>query len=599
MNEQTVGVHAEGKGRRLGLALSGGGFRASFFHLGVLARMAEMGLLRHMEAISTVSGGSIIGALYYLRLRELLMTEEDAQITDGHYVDMVAQVESDFLAAVQKNLRMRTFVNPLLNMKMALPSYSRSDRIGEIYDSHIYRAVFGADRDKPIEMRELKIYPKNNPHGDQFNPTKAGHNDNRRAKVPILLINSTTLNTAHNWRFLASRMGEQPHTSALADDIDKNTRLRRGEYDKIVKKQQDFPLGIAVAASAGVPGLFPPLSVTGMYKDLTVQLVDGGVYDNLGIAGLEDPIFPCTHFVISDASGQMEDVDYPDTNAISVLGRVMNVLMDRVREEMVQRLEEIHGNQHVAFFHLTRGLEGHDKPYLQASGGLAAAKVRAPATTTEEFGVNSRVQHLLARVRTDLDSFTDTEAFALMADGYLMSEPDLQRIATHFETQPGAPVSWRFLKVRELMADPNQDKRFLKQLEVASQKFLKPFRLGLTLKLLGITLVALVVLALYVGVLWKISDWLFPGWLSGLFAGLEGCLLDTETAIQFLLAIIAVAAGEWVGRTFKLLRILRYPAKGVAGLFTRFLLPALGAFPVYVYLKTLDKYFVDQGRLPE
>lgn len=595
MNERSVEVGSNG--RRLGLALSGGGFRASFFHLGVLSRMAEMGLLRHVEAISTVSGGSIIGALYYLRLRELLMTVEDAQITDGHYVDMVARVERDFLAAVQRNLRMRTFVNPLLNMKMALPSYSRSDRIGEIYDSYIYRAVFGKNHPKPIEMRELKIYPKNDSRGNQFNPTQAGHNDNRRAKVPILLINSTTLNTGHNWRFLASRMGEQPHTSAMADDIDKNTRLRRGEYDKIVTQQQDFPLGIAVAASAGVPGLFPPLSVSGMYADLTVQLVDGGVYDNLGIAGLEDPIFPCSDFVISDASGQMQDVDYPDTNAVSVLGRVMNVLMDRVREEMVDRLEETYTNQHVAFFHLTRGLEGHDKPYLQADGAPATARVRTPATTPEDFGVASRVQHLLSRVRTDLDSFTDTEAFALMADGYLMSEPDLQRIAAHFDTRPLEPVPWRFLKVRALLAEPAGDKRFLKQLDVASQKFLKPFRLGFTPKLLGVTLIALAVLAVYVGALWKISDLLFPGWLSGLIAGLEGCLLDTGQAMQILLAIIAVAAGEWVGRTFKVLEFLRYPAKGVTGLFTRFLLPALGAFPVYVYLKTLDRYFVGQGRL--
>ncbi len=57
---------------KLGLAFSGGGFRASFYHIGVLAQMAEHGLLRHVEVISTVSGGSIIGALYYLHLKKLL-----------------------------------------------------------------------------------------------------------------------------------------------------------------------------------------------------------------------------------------------------------------------------------------------------------------------------------------------------------------------------------------------------------------------------------------------------------------------------------------------------------------------------------------------
>jgi predicted acylesterase/phospholipase RssA len=32
---------------KVGLALSGGGFRASLFHIGVLARLAELDVLRH------------------------------------------------------------------------------------------------------------------------------------------------------------------------------------------------------------------------------------------------------------------------------------------------------------------------------------------------------------------------------------------------------------------------------------------------------------------------------------------------------------------------------------------------------------------------
>src|SRR3954466_13297176 len=98
-----------GAKQRLGLALSGGGFRASFFHIGVLARMASLGLLRHVEVISTVSGGSIIGALYYLHVKKLLEAVPDEQITDRHYQEIVERVERDFLAAVQRNILMRTF----------------------------------------------------------------------------------------------------------------------------------------------------------------------------------------------------------------------------------------------------------------------------------------------------------------------------------------------------------------------------------------------------------------------------------------------------------------------------------------------------------
>ena len=51
--------------KRIGLALSGGGYRAAVFHLGVLSYMAENDLLENVTHISTVSGGSIVMGLIY------------------------------------------------------------------------------------------------------------------------------------------------------------------------------------------------------------------------------------------------------------------------------------------------------------------------------------------------------------------------------------------------------------------------------------------------------------------------------------------------------------------------------------------------------
>jgi len=47
---------------KIGLGLSGGGFRASIFHLGVILRLEELGIMPQMKVISSVSGGSIITA---------------------------------------------------------------------------------------------------------------------------------------------------------------------------------------------------------------------------------------------------------------------------------------------------------------------------------------------------------------------------------------------------------------------------------------------------------------------------------------------------------------------------------------------------------
>jgi predicted acylesterase/phospholipase RssA len=49
---------------RIGLALSGGGFRATCFGLGCLRALLDQDLLRHVKVISGVSGGSILASLY-------------------------------------------------------------------------------------------------------------------------------------------------------------------------------------------------------------------------------------------------------------------------------------------------------------------------------------------------------------------------------------------------------------------------------------------------------------------------------------------------------------------------------------------------------
>jgi len=298
---------------RLGLTFSGGGFRASFYHIGVLAQMAEQGLLRQVEVISAVSGGSIIGALYYLHLKKLLESKIDAEITDQDYVQIVQRIETEFLKATEKNIRMATFADFKKNFQMSSASYSRSDRLAELYDELFYQPA--AKTGEPVQMQQLKIHPLAD--DEKFHPNQ--HNSTRKAKVPILVLNATTLNTGRNWQFTAQTMGEPPESYAernktdkaltpyetWIDRIDKKSiRLRRADSysemaiiknsrGEVILNQQEIPLGHAVAASACVPGLFYPMSITGLYQDLeetgsqtiTPQLVDGGVYDNQGTRG--------------------------------------------------------------------------------------------------------------------------------------------------------------------------------------------------------------------------------------------------------------------------------------------------------------------------
>jgi NTE family protein len=57
-----MSIKIEGNEKRIGLALSGGGFRAAAFHLGVFRQLKALGLLWKIDLLTCVSGGSIAGA---------------------------------------------------------------------------------------------------------------------------------------------------------------------------------------------------------------------------------------------------------------------------------------------------------------------------------------------------------------------------------------------------------------------------------------------------------------------------------------------------------------------------------------------------------
>ncbi|MFO6495093.1 MULTISPECIES: patatin-like phospholipase family protein [Bacillus] len=202
----------EEKESKLGVALSGGGFRAGFFHIGVLTRMADMGLLRHVDVISTVSGGSIVGAFYYLHLKKLIECKQGSEITDEEYQEMMATIQTEFLQAVQCNIRLKTFVNPWKNLRMCLPNYSRSDYIGELFEKFLFNGICSQkEKKKSIHMQDLTI-----------------DTTVKNAKVPILLMNATVLNNGHNWVFTHAGMGETDRDKSLML-IDGNFKLEKSE----------------------------------------------------------------------------------------------------------------------------------------------------------------------------------------------------------------------------------------------------------------------------------------------------------------------------------------------------------------------------------
>ena len=486
---------------KVGLALSGGGFRASLFHIGVLARLAELDVLRHVEVLSCVSGGSIIGAYYYLELRNKLQQKADTPVGSKEaldqedYLEIVRNIERNFLAGIQRNIRLRMLMEFGSNLQVLTSRHSSmTERLARLYDRELYAQIADEYKGQRRGLSDLLIRPKG--AAPTFHPKY--NNWTRRHKIPILILNSTTLNTCHNWQFTSTFMGEPPARGIQAD-IDANDRFRRmylseapPGYRETIETPDGKPiqksrlkLSDAVAASACVPALFDPLVLDDLYGttydparpiQYVPRLVDGGVYDNQGVSSLLEQ--DCTVLLVSDACGQTGVALDPGGSRLQVLQRSNNILMARVREAQYQQLASLRDAKALRglmYVHLKKELESTPVDWIDCPDRSANV---TPGVLTS-YGMRRDVQLLLARVRTDLDSFSNCEADALMLSGYLMTKSDFNACISGFPVNDCGPQAWTFRQIESIATDSNSsaDTAALRNaLTVAEQIAFKPFR---------------------------------------------------------------------------------------------------------------------------
>jgi predicted acylesterase/phospholipase RssA len=564
---------------KVGLALSGGGMRAALFHIGMLAKLAELDVLRHVEVLSCVSGGSIIGAFYYLELKKRL--ESQPSLSQADYIDIVQTVEREFIRGVQKNVRTRIATSPWHSLKMAVvPGYSRSTRAGELYESALYKRVDGI---RKRELRSIAIQPYGT---TQFNPKY--DNWSREAKVPILVLNATTLNTGHNWQFTATWMGESPQ--AINGAVDAIPRLRRmyiDGRDDIPERFRKFRLGHAVAASAGVPGIFEPIVMRKVYPDRAVRLVDGGVHDNQGLASLIEQ--SCSIMLVSDASGQMAEAQNPGGGLLSVAGRANGILQARVREAQFNELQTLRRSGAIdgaMFIHLTKDLEA-DAISFAGADDIDEKRQQPPRRT--QYDVDRNVQTQLAAIRTDLDSFSDAESYALMMSAYLMTE----RAFLHEHCAPTLPLQpttadWDFLRVRDALTSPDCDdnKRMHRLLEVSSKLATKAWHQS---SILGGTAIAALALAAGALVMLLRREW------THLPLQRTAARLGSLTVRDLTFVLLAI--GLVVGVRFALDKWLHWQ-KRFGELLLGVALMTLGFAASWLHLIVFDQIFLWIGRWP-
>ena len=86
---------------RIGLALSGGGFRATLYHLGMIRHLRDANLLRSVTHITSVSGGSVLAAHLALNW--------DRYCGDSHEFESAAREVIDFVKLDVRNRILRRY----------------------------------------------------------------------------------------------------------------------------------------------------------------------------------------------------------------------------------------------------------------------------------------------------------------------------------------------------------------------------------------------------------------------------------------------------------------------------------------------------------
>jgi NTE family protein len=259
------------------LCLSGGGYRAMLFHVGALWRLNELGYLRRLGRISSVSGGSIAAAVLARAWNDLAFDEGGVA---AQFEKLVAE-------------RLRDFAGNSIDWKavlggMVIPGQTVNDRVSSAYR----RLLFGDDT--------LQDLP----------------ND------PVFILNSTNLQSGALWRFSKRYMAdyrvgmiERP-TFSLA---------------KAVSASSAFPPPLSPAIFTFAESDYTPSSGQDLQRPpftTRVILSDGGVYDNLG---LETAWKRCRTVLVSDGGGHMAALPRIGRNWASQGIRVSKNLDNQVR----------------------------------------------------------------------------------------------------------------------------------------------------------------------------------------------------------------------------------------------------------------------------
>jgi hypothetical protein len=214
---------------------------------------------------------------------------------------------------------------------------------------------------------------------------------------------------------------------------------------------------------------------------------------------------------------------------------------------------------------------------------------RSPVTT---YGINKEVQAHVSGIRTDLDSFSEVEAYSLMLSGYRMTAEEFPRAIAEIPVSQEPAVAWPFQGALEgAMGSESPPADLLKVLKVGRNRAFKIWILspGLT----WTTRFLAVILAVAAG--WAVFHWRHVRLIGVDWIGWT--LLAVGAGL--LLGKAGKSLAEWVRkRTGGASALASAPFRqDLARWLQAMALALVGALASWVHLTFFDQRFLDRERM--
>jgi len=259
------------------LCLSGGGYRAMLFHVGVLQRLNEAGWLARLDRISSVSGGSITAGVLAVGWNDL-----------GFDSNGVAARFDEVVAKPIRKLAKHTIDVPSVVVGLLEPLSSIGHHVAAAYKHHL----FGD--------KTLQVLPER----------------------PRFVINSTNLASGELFRFSKPYAADWRIGRINSPDIPVATAVAcSSAFPPFLS-----PYRLDLSHQTWTTDVGNDLTTPDYRGDL--RLSDGGVYDNLG---LETAWKTCRTVLVSDAGGHIAPEAEPPGDWGRHMLRVLQVIDNQVR----------------------------------------------------------------------------------------------------------------------------------------------------------------------------------------------------------------------------------------------------------------------------